>query len=113
MKIYELEVMALGYYTAIDFNDRSGCSDVDVDCWQEAVFTVAAESIEEAVKLIEKEYERLNRNYTNYCVTLCYNPEPLSVEEAEGDKAEILEYSFFEPREGDEKDAPARYSKEV
>lgn len=114
MKLYEIEVLAVGTYTAVNPYDHSGCSDVDVDCWQEATFTVAAESIEDAVKMVYKDYEKLNRDYTNYCETLYYNPVPLSVGECEGDEPEILDYHFCEPKDGDgATDAPERYSVEV
>lgn len=114
MGIYEIEVCAIGTYTAINPFDKSGCSDVDVDCWQEATFTVAAGSIEHAVAIVYKNYERLNRDYTNYCERLFYNPVPLSVGEVEGDKPEVLDYHFCEPKDGDgATDAPSRYSKEI
>lgn len=114
MKIYEIEVLAIGTYTVVNPYDYSGCSDVDVDCWQEATFTVAAGSIEDAVKMVYKDYERLNRDYTNYCDRLFYNPVPLSVKDDEGDKPEILDYHFCEPKDGDgATDAPERYSVEV
>lgn len=113
MGIYEIEVCAIGTYTAINPFDKSGCSDVDVDCWQEATFTVASGSIEDAVAMVYKEYEKLNRDYTNTCDTLYYNPNPLSVLEDEGDKPEILDYHFCEPKDGDGvTDAPERYSEE-
>ena len=114
MNIYELEVCAIGTYTAVNPYDHSGCSDRQFDCWQEAVLTVAAESIEDAVKMIYEQYERLNRDYSNSCDTLYYTPVPLSVKEDEGDKPEILDYHFCEPKDGDgATDAPERYSVEV
>jgi hypothetical protein len=114
MRIYEIEVCAIGTYTAVNPFDKSGCSDVDVDCWQEATFTVAAESIEDAVAMVYKDYERLNRDYTNTCDTLYYNPAPLSVGECEGCEPEILDYHFNVPKDGDgATDAPERYSIEV
>ena len=114
MNIYELEVLAIGTYWDINLNDKSGCSDKEFDCWQEATITVAAESIEDAVKIVYKDYEKLNRDYTNYCETLYYNPVPLSVKEDEGGEPEILDYHFCKPKDGDgATDAPERYSVEV
>ena len=112
--IYSIEVLAIGTYTKIDFRDKSGCSDVDVDCWQEATFKVAAENLDDAVAMVYKDYERLNRDYTNTCDTLYYNPVPLSECEDDGDEPEILDYHFCEPKDGDgAKEGPRRYSKEV
>ena len=110
MKSYELEVAAIGTYTIIDLSDRSGCSDVDVDCWQEVAFTVVADSIEEAVRMAYREYDKLNREYTNTCDTLYYNPNPLSEEEADEGDAEIMDARFGEPRTDT---VPLAYSKEV
>ena len=114
MKIYELEVMSCGTYWIIDLNDKSGCSDVERDCWQEAVFTVAAESIERAAGLVLREYEKCNKEWSNSCDALYYNPNPLSVEDDEGDEEEILDYSFHFPKEGDGAEkGPLKYSKEA
>lgn len=113
MKIYEIEVLAIGTYWDINLHDRSGCSDVEVDCWQEATFTVAAGSIEDAVKMVYRDYEKLNKDWANSCDTLYYNPVPLSVKEDEGDKPEILDTRFSEPKDGDgATDAPDKYSEE-
>lgn len=114
MKIYEIEVMAIGSYWAIDKRDLSGCSDIRVDCWQEAIFVVAARNVREAVKLIYQEYESLNRNYTNTCDSIWYNPIPVSVDMDDDEKSEIISYKFREPRDGDGiADAPHRYSVEL
>lgn len=114
MKTYEIEVCAIGTYTAVNLYDKSGCSDREIDCWQEATFTVAAENLDDAVAMVYKDYERLNRDYTNSCDTLYFNPEPLSIKEDEGDKPEILDYHYCEPKDGDgANDAPERYSVEV
>ena len=114
MRIYEIEVMAIGTYTVVNLYDKSGCSDREIDCWQEATFTVAAENMDDALALVYKDYEKLNRDYTNTCDTLYYNPVPLSVEEDEGADPEILDYRFNEPKDGDgATDAPERYSVEV
>ena len=113
MRIYEIEVLAIGTYTKINLSARSGCSDREVDCWQEATFKVAAENMDDAVKMVYQDYEKLNRDYTNTCDTLYYNPDPLSVWEDEGDEPEILDYHFCEPKEGDgATDAPDKYSEE-
>ncbi len=115
MKIYEIEVLAIGTYIKINKNDRSGCSDVETDCWQEALFTVAAESIDEAAKLVYREYENLNGWWTNSCDRLFYDPATVTVEDDDSDDpAEIINYYFKEPKDGDGlKDAPIRYCKEV
>lgn len=111
MNIYEIEVLAIGTYWEINLSDKSGCSDREIDCWQEATFTVAAGSIEEAVRMIYREYEKLNRELANSCDTLYYNPVPLRVTECEGDDPEILDARFSEPKDGDgATDAPERYS---
>lgn len=114
MNIYKLEVVAIGAYTKINLSDRSGCSDVEVDCWQEAEFTVAAEDLESALGLIHLNYEKLNRDWANSCDTLYYDPESVSVEEDDADGEEILDYHFCVPKDGDgATDAPSRYSIEV
>ena len=74
MKIYEFEVMAIGTYVIINLNDRSGCSDIEKDCWQEALFRVAAVNFESAVWKAYIEYEKLNKAWANSCDVLYYNP---------------------------------------
>lgn len=115
MSIYTIDICAIGSYCVIDFNDRSGCSDVEVDCWQEALFYVAAGSIDEAARLIYREYEKLNEWWTNSCDTLYYDPKTVEIEDDDSDDpAEIVAYYFKEPRDGDgTKEGPRRYSKEV
>lgn len=111
MRTYEIEVLAIGTYWDINLSDKSGCSDREIDCWQEATFTVAAGSMEDAVKMVYREYEKLNREWTNTCDALYYNPVPLLVTECEGDDPEILDARFSEPKDGDgATDAPERYS---
>lgn len=115
MKIYEFEVMSIGTYVIINLNDRSGCSDIEKDCWQEAVFRVAAVSFESAVWKAYIEYEKLNKAWTNSCDVLYYNPIPLSVEEDDSESGEeILDYWFKEPRDGDGAlCGPKKYSKQI
>lgn len=114
MNIYEIEVLAIGTYTAVNPFDKSGCSDVDVDCWQEATFKVAAEDLKSALGLISLEYDKLNRDWTVSCDTLYYDPDTVVKEEDDGDGEEILDYHFCEPKDGDgATDAPSRYSIEV
>lgn len=114
MKLYEIEVLAIGTYWDINLYDKSGCSDREIDCWQEATFTVAAESIEDAVKMVYRDYERLNKDWANSCDTLYYNPVPMRVAECDGDEPEIQDARFSEPKDGDgATDAPERYSVEV
>ena len=113
MWIYEIEVLAIGTYWDINLYDKSGCSDREIDCWQEATFTVAAGSMEDAVKMVYRDYEKLNKDWANTCDTIYYNPVPLSVCEDDGDEPEILDYHFCEPKEGDgATDAPDKYSEE-
>ena len=115
MKIYEFEVMSIGTYVIINLNDRSGCSDIEKDCWQEALFRVAAESLERAASMAYEDYEKLNREYTNSCDVLYYNPVPLSVEEDDSDDGEeILGCRFCEPKTGDGATyGPKKYSKQI
>lgn len=112
--IYEIEVCAIGTYTAVNPFDKSGCSDVDVDCWQEAEFTVAAEDLGSALGLVYLKYESLNRDWTNTCDVLYYDPDSVKVEDDDADGEEILDYHFCVPKDGDgAKEGPRRYSKEV
>lgn len=114
MRTYEIEVCAIGTYWDIDLSDKSGCSDREIDCWQEATFTVAAGSIDDAVKMVYKDYDRLNKDWANSCDRLYYDPALLSVGEIDGDEPEILDARFSEPKDGDgATDAPERYSIEV
>lgn len=112
--IYKLEVLAIGAYTKINLSDKSGCSDREFDCWQEAEFTVAAEDLESALGLIHLNYEKLNRDWANSCDTLYFDPDSVNVEDDDADGEEILDYHFHEPKDGDgATDAPSRYSIEV
>lgn len=114
MKTYEIEVCAIGTYTAVNLYDKSGYSDVDVDCWQEATFKVAAEDLASALGLISLEYDKLNRDWTVSCDTLYYDPDTVVKEEDDGDGEEILDYHFCVPKDGDgATDAPERYSIEI
>ena len=114
MNIYEIEVLAIGTYTKIDFNDRSGCSDVDRECYQEGTFDVAAESLVDALALVVRDYEKCNRDWTNSADTFYYDPISVTEREDDGDGgAEILDYHLREPRLGADCDAPMRYSREV
>lgn len=112
--IYSIELLAIGTYTKIDLSDKSGCSDVDVDCWQEATFKVAAEDLASALRLIFLEYDKLNRDWTVSCDTLYYDPDTVVEEEDDSDGEEILDYHFNVPKDGyGATDAPSRYSIEV
>ena len=114
MNIYELEVIAIGERVVIDKGDLSGCSDRTEDCWQEATFVVAARNVKAAVKLIFQEYESLNRNYTNTCDSIWYNPIPVSVDMDDDETSEIISCHFREPIKGNGvADAPPRYSIEL
>ena len=113
MNIYEIEVMACGSYCVVNLNDRSGCSDIEKDCWQEAWFRVAAESVQSALRLVYNEYEKLNKDYTNSCDSLYYDPKSVKMEEYDWDDEgeEVLDYHFKEPVDGAK--IPRRYSEEA
>lgn len=119
MRLFDICVVSFGSYYAGESPDcpwewrGSGCYDVYVECWQEAAFSVAANSLEEALSLISDNYEKMNREYCNSCDALYYDPDSVVEypDEEGGDGPEIFECHFNEPVDGE--NAPLCYSKEV
>lgn len=119
MKIFKIEVAAIGSYWELDVNapygwHGSGVYDVEHECWQEATFSVAAETLEQATAMISSSYEKCNRDWSNSADAIYYDPNTIEeTEDNDGGGAEIVDYHFREPKNGTDTAVPARYSKEI
>lgn len=115
MKNYRIEACAGCIVWELDVNcpigwRGSGCYDVAHECYQEGAFAVCANSLEDALKLVSKEWERVN----HYDLQICgyyYDPSTVEIEDAEEDDgvAEVYEWYVGEPVEAD---VPERYKEE-
>ena len=108
MKTYTIEVCAFGTFWEADVNCPpgwygSGCYDVEYELHQEADFLVVADSLENALKLIDEKFRKFQGDEYSYTVTqVCYNPDSIEVREADDDDSdeEIIDYYYFTPEEG-------------
>ena len=114
--IYKIETCALGHYWEKDVNcppswRGSGCYDEEVECSQEATFDVAADTLEEALKLIGEVFEKYNKGYSYTLDSLLYDAD--TVEEKDDDEdghAEVFDYNYSKP---ECVEVPERYSEEI
>ena len=117
MKIFEIDACAEGSYWLYDVGCPpgwygSGCYDVEVECYQEIHFRVAAETLDEALQLIFDQFENCHGNYANSIDSIFYNTETVTVKEDDGDgESEIIDYERKEPV--DKPDAPGEYNAEI
>lgn len=119
MNLYKIEVCAFGSFIEPDVNcppgwRGSGCYDVEHECYQEASFDVAANDLDDALQLIAKEYEKLDRDWDIGPSSFYYDPVTVEAQEGIDDgKEEITDYVYSEPKIGSDYDAPARYCVEI
>jgi len=117
MKIFEIDACAEGTYTAFDVNcpsywRGSGCYDVEVECYQEVHFKVAAETLDDALQMILDSFEDCHGDYFNSIDSVFYNTATVTErEDEEGGDAEIIDYERYEPV--DKPDAPKEYNAEI
>lgn len=117
MKRFEIDACAEGTYTMFDVGCPpgwygSGCYDVEVECYQEIHFRVAAETLDDALQLILDGFEACHGDYANSIDSVFYNPDSVIEEEDDGEgSAEIIDYERKEPV--DKADAPKEYSAEI
>lgn len=118
MKIYKINALATGYYTVPDVDCPpgwmgSGCYDVDVDCYQEATFSIAANTLEEALDLLDKKFTDFQgHNWSFNVENIYYNPYTVVDEEdKDGGEPEILDYDYEKPVDDDK--LPTEYEHEI
>ena len=117
--IYHIETCGCGHFWEEDVDCPmewlgSGCYDVEYMCIQEATFDVAADTLEEALKLISQAFEKCNTKYSYELDCILYDP--ATVEEKpdeDGEYSEVFDYEYSEPECAEEIEAPERYSKEI
>jgi len=110
MKIFDIDVAASGSYWD-QYVYGMGYEEVEIECNQEATFTVASDTLDDALKLIEKEFDEHDHSWSFDRRQFFYDPETVEEREDEdGGDAEILDYSYKEPTNGYE--CHKRYSKE-
>ena len=117
MKIFDIDACAEGTYTLFDVNCPpgwygSGCYDVEVECYQEIHFTVAAETLDDALQMILDGFEDCHGDYANSVDKIYYNTNSVQEKDDEEDgDAEIIDYERQEPV--DKPDAPKEYNAEI
>ena len=117
--IYKIETCAFGTFWVQDVNAPlywigSGCYDVEYECYQEATFDVAADSLNDALKMIYDSFEKLNTQYDYNLYSVYYDPNTVEEKDDEDDgNAEVFDYNFSEPVNGESVEIPERFSKEI
>ena len=117
MKIYDIDACAEGTYWVYDVNcppgwRGSGCYEVEVECYQEIHFTVAAETLDDALQMVFDAFEDCHGDYSNSSDRVVYNTDTVTEkEDEEGGDAEIIDYERYEPV--DKPDAPKEYNAEI
>lgn len=119
MKIYNIDTCAFGHFWVEDVNCPlywmgSGCYDEEYECYQEATFDVAADTLDEALKLIGAVFEKYNTRYDYTLDSLFYDADTVKEKDDEEDEhAEVFDYYYSEPVNGESIEVPERYSKEI
>ena len=114
MKTYTIDVCAFGSVWEQDVDcplewRGSGCYDVQHECYQEAKFTVWANSLGNALKMIRDEYEQRDREWCINPTKFKYDPATVKETDCEDDgEEEIFDSEFDVPKEGTE--CPERYT---
>ena len=117
--IYNIETCAFGHFWVKDVNcppywRGSGCYDEEYGCYQEATFDVTADTLDEALKLIGNVFEKYNTRYDYTLDGLFYDTDTVEVKDDEEDgHAEVFDYYYSEPVNGESVEIPERYSKEI
>ena len=117
--IYKIETCAFGTFWVQDVDcppywRGSGCYDEEFECYQEATFEVAADTLDEALKLIGCVFEKYNPKYDYTLYSIYYDPDTVTEKDDEEDgHAEVFDYNYSEPVEGKSVKVPERYSKEI
>lgn len=117
MKIFGIEACAEGSYWEYDVNCPpgwygSGCYDVEVECYQEVFFKVAAETLDDALQMILDQFKNCHGDYANSIDSVFYNTASVTEEDdEEGGDSEIFDYEISEPV--GRPDAPKEYNAEI
>ena len=117
--IYKIETCAFGTFWVQDVDcpsywRGSGCYDEEYECIQEVTFDVAADTLDEALKLIGGVFEKYNTRYDYTLYSIYYDPDTVTEKEDEDDgHAEVFDYNYFEPVNGKSVEVPERYSKGI
>ena len=117
--IYKIETCAFGTFWVQDVDcppywRGSGYYDEEFECYQEATFEVAADTLDEALKLIGGVFEKYNTKYDYTLYSIYYDPDTVTEKDDEEDgHAEVFDYNYSEPVEGKSVKVPERYSKEI
>jgi len=117
MKIFDIYTCAEGTYWLSDVNCPSywvgsGCYDVEVECYQEVHFKVAAETLDDALQMILEEFDDCHGNYSNSIDSVFYDTNAVEEkEDEEGGDAEIIDFEYEEPI--NKADAPKEYNAEI
>ena len=119
MKIYKIYACAFGSVWEYDVNCPpgwfgSGVYDVEYECYQEASFDVAANTLERAPELVAEKFCGYQGSEWSYDVHSVYY-DPNAVEEKEdpddGETEEVFDWEYENPEVSD--DFPKEYSKEI
>lgn len=117
--IYKIETCAFGTFWVQDVDcplywRGSGCYDEEYECIQEATFEVAADTLDEALKLIGGVFEKYNTKFDYTLCSIYYDPDTVTEKDDEDDgNAEVFDYYYSEPVNGESVEVPERYSKEI
>ena len=117
--IYKIETCAFGTFWVKDVDcppywRGSGCYDEEYECVQEATFEVAADTLDEALKLIGGVFEKYNRRYDYTLDSLFYDADTVEEKDDEEDGySEVFDYYYSEPDTGKSVEVPERYSEEI
>ena len=104
MKDFKIYACAYGTYWSYD---------EEYECVQEAVFNVAAENLENALRLVDKQFEKSQGCDWDYDVqAVYYNPKATEIREDDGDDyEEVFYWDYKKPVDGS--DVPDEYSNEI
>ena len=117
--IYHIETCGVGHFWEEDvdcplFWRGSGCYDVEYECYQEVDFSVVADTLEEALKLIGEVFEKYNKGYSYTLDGILYDPDTVEEKPDEEDgRSEVFDYNYSEPVNGESIEVPERYSEEI
>lgn len=117
--IYKIETCAFGTFWVKDVDcppywRGSGCYDEEYECIQEATFDVAADTLDEALKLIGGVFEKYNTKFDYTLYSIYYDPDTVTEKEDEDDgNAEVFDYNYSEPVNGESVEVPERYGEEI
>lgn len=104
MKNYEIDACAYGTYWKHDVNcpsdwRGSGCYDVEVEGIQKAHFTIAAENLGDALKMLDEHFCKNQGEWEYNVLHTYYLPSFVEESESEEDEPDILDVIYEKPEE--------------